>query len=279
MRRDLFSPIGILDDLHGAVARIASPWVGVLWLLTMPYRFAQVYFIRELVELGAAAPQYGTHLEALAWALFALLLPAVFGRAIYVRACLLGLQSGKRVGREALRVPPAHLVNSIYAALVCEVLFAMTVWMFFTVPLLAAPTGLVYAAATRTDRPGLLRPLIEIGKLLTGFKAMLGLVATFAVALPIAYLNFFMALRVGLWAATALGGDSLARWEYLLRPVHPMFAVIPGEPLAILICGAAALLLVEPFWLAGLTVYVHRTRLRHSGEDLRLRFRLLTGGR
>lgn len=279
MARDLFSPVGILDDAHGAVARIASPWVGVLWLLTMPYRFAQVYFARELIELGAEAGRYADHLESLAFTLFALLLPAIYGRSVYVRACQLGLQSGMRVGREAFRVPAAHLVNSAYAAVLCEVLFAMTAWMFITVPLLAAPTGLVYAAATRTDRPSLIRPLAEIGSLLTGFKAMLGLVATFAVALPIAYLNLFMAMRLGLWAAGALGAESLPRWEHLLRPIHPMVQILPGEPLAILLCAAGALLLVEPFWLAGLTVYVHRTRLRHSGEDLRLRFRLLTGAR
>jgi hypothetical protein len=270
MRRDLFSPVGILDDTHGAVARIASPWIGVLWLFTMPYRFAQAYFIHELIALGENAGRYSVHLESIAWTLFAFLLAAVLGRSIYVRACQLALQSGQPVGREAFRVPPAQLVNSMYAAVLCEVLFAMTVWLFFMIPLLAAPTGLVYAAMTRTERPGLIQPIAEIARLLTGFKAMVGLAATFAIALPIACLNFYMALQLGLWAAGAVGGDSLARWEQLLRP---------AEPLTILICGAAALLIVEPFWLAGLTVYVHRTRLRHSGEDLRLRLKMLTGSR
>src|SRR5690349_2266299 len=110
MARDLLSPVGILDATHGAVARIAAPWLGVLWLLTIPYRFAQVYFIRELIDLGAKAPEYAGHLETIAWGMFGLLLPAVLGRAIYVRACLLGLQSGARVGREALRVPAAQLM-------------------------------------------------------------------------------------------------------------------------------------------------------------------------
>lgn len=279
MARDLFSPVGILDETHGAVTRTAAPWLGVLWLCTIPYRFAQAYFIREVIELGSEAPKYSRHLEALALAMFGLLLLAVYGRAVYVRACLLALQSGAGVGREALRVPAAHLVNSVYAALVCEVLFAMTVWMFFTVPILAGPTGLVYAAATRTDRPGLLRPLVEIGRLMAGLKAMLGLLVTFAVALPIAYINLFVALRLGLWTATALGGDSLARWEHLLRPIHPLVEVLPGEPITALICAAGTFLIIEPFWLAALTVYVHRTRLRQSGEDLRLRFRLLTGAR
>ena len=51
MARDLFSPIGILDQTHGAVTRTAGPWLGVLWLCTIPYRLGQVYFINEVVEL------------------------------------------------------------------------------------------------------------------------------------------------------------------------------------------------------------------------------------
>jgi hypothetical protein len=274
--RDLFSPVGILDDTHGAVARIASPWLGVLWLLTAPYRFAQVHFIRELAALGHEAPEYGGYLERLAWILFALFVPAVVGRSIYVRACLLGLQSGTRVGREALRVPPAQLINSFYAALVVEIFFALTVWTFVMVPLLAAPAGLVYVAATRTERPGLFKPLFETAKLLAGIRAMGGILATYAVALLIATVNLYAALRAGLWVATTLVGNGIERWEHLLRPIHPLFQLCPGEPLTILLCVVGAMLVVEPFWLASLTVYVHRTRLRQSGEDLRLRFRTLT---
>lgn len=278
MARDLLSPVGILDATHGAVTRIASPWLGVLWILTLPYRFAQVHFIREVVELGAKAPDYAGHLESIAWVMFGLLLPAAIGRAIYVRACLLGLQSGGRVGREALRVPAAQLANSIYGALLFEVLFAATLWTFVMAPILAAPASLVYVAALRTERPGVIRPLVEIGRLMLGFKAMLGLMATFAVAVLVAYVNVNMAFRAGLWAAGALGGDDLSRWEHLLRP-HRTLGFIPAEPLAAFIFLAGAFLIVEPFWLASLTVYVHRARLRQSGEDLRLRFRMLTGSR
>jgi hypothetical protein len=278
MARDLFSPIGILDETHGAVTRTAAPWLGVLWLCTIPYRLAQAYFIHEVIDLGGRAPQYAGHLESLALVVFALLLLAVFGRAVYVRACLLALQSGARPGREAWRVPAAHLVNSITGALFCEVLFAMSAWTFLAVPLLAPPTGLVYPAAVRTHRPGL-GVLVEVGRLMGGLKAMTGLVATFAVAVPAAFINFYMALRLGLWVASALGGDSVARWEHLLRPIHPWFGFLPGEPLTALICVAGTLLIIEPFWLASLTVYAHRTSLRQSGEDLRLRFRMLTGAR
>ncbi len=278
MARDLFSPLGILDDTHGAVTRTAAPWLGVLWLCTIPYRLAQAYFIHEVLDLGGDAPKYSGHLESLALVIFALLLLAVYGRAVYVRACLLALQSGGRPGREAWRVPAVHLVNSVYAALVCEVLFAMSAWTFIAAPLYAVPSGLVYPAAARTTRPGLVL-LIDIVRLTGGIKAMIGLLATFAVAVPAAFINFYMALRLGLWAASSLGGDNLARWEHLLRPIHPWVAFLPGEPLTALICIAATLLIIEPFWLASLTVYVHRTSLRQSGEDLRLRFRLLTGAR
>jgi hypothetical protein len=279
MARDLLSPVGILDATHGAVARVASPWLGALWLLSAPYRLAQIYFIRELIGLGVKAGEYGGYLETLAWAQFVLFLPAVLGRAIYVRACMLGVQSGARVGLEALRVPPAQLINTLYGALLFEVLFCATAWMFFTVPILAVPAGLAYVAATRTDRPGLLKPLFEIFRLMSGLKVMVTLLATFTVALLAVYVNVFMAMRGALWAATALGSDGLPRWEHLLRPIHPRFPLLPGELLTALICGAAALLIVEPFWLAALTVYNQSTRLRQSGEDLRLRFRLLTGSK
>ncbi|HVR87220.1 MAG TPA: hypothetical protein VMU54_23040 [Planctomycetota bacterium] len=280
MARDLLSPIGILDDTHGAVQRVAAPWLGVLWLGLLPYRFLQAHFIRELIHLGGRAGEYGTYLEGLAWALFGTLLPAVYVRAVYVRATFLELQSGARVGSEAFRVPAAQLLTSLYLALVTEVVFALTAWMVFTVPLLVLPAGLAYAVAARTDRPGLVRPFGDIVRLLVGVKAIAGLEFAFALALGAVFVNIYMAFRLGLWALGALGGDGLSRWELLLRPLHPMFLpFLPGDPLVLVICLAGTLLVVEPFWLAALTVYVHKSNQRQSGEDLRLRFRLLTGGR
>jgi len=278
--RDLLSPIGILDDTHGAVQRIAAPWLGVLWLGLLPYRFLQAHFIRELIHLGGRAGEYGSYLEGLAWGLFATLIPAVYGRAVYVRATFLELQSGARVGAEAFRVPPAQLFTSLYLALLIEVAFALTAWMVFTVPLLVLPAGLAYAVAAKTDRPGLFRPLGDIARLLIGAKAVSGLLFAFTLALGAVFVNVYMSFRMGLLALDALGGDSLSRWELLLRPLHPQFAAfIPGDPLMVVICLAGTLLILEPFWLAALTVYVHKANQRQTGEDLRLRFRLLTGAR
>jgi hypothetical protein len=246
----------------------------------LPYRFLQAHFIRELIHLGSRAGDYGTYLQGLAWALFGALLPAVYVRAVYVRATFLELQSGARVGSEALRVPAAQLLTSLYLALVTEVVFALTAWTVFSVPLLALPAGLAYAVAARTDRPGLLRPFVDIVRLLGGVKAIAGLEFAFALALGAVFVNIYMAFRLVLWALDALGGDSLSRWELLLRPVHPMFLpFLPGNPLVIVICLAGTLLVIEPFWLAALAVFVHKSNQRQTGEDLRLRFRLLTGGR
>ena len=48
MARDLLSPIGILDDTHSAVQRVAAPWLGVLWLGLLPYRFLQALGLEYL---------------------------------------------------------------------------------------------------------------------------------------------------------------------------------------------------------------------------------------
>lgn len=279
MARDLLSPVGILNATHPAMKRIASPWLGVLWLGLLPYRFLQVHFIREVLHLGGRAAEYGDYLQGLAWALFGALLPAVYARAVYVRATQLGMQSGAAVGVEALKVPPAVLLNSLYVALLTETALCLTAWTFVTVPALVVIAGLGYAAAGRIDRPGLLRPLAEVFRLLAGLRALVGLAGAFTLALGAVLINVYMAFRIGLGAFDALGAEGLSRWEHLLRPLHPWLPIVPGEPLTALICVAGTLLIVEPFWLSALAVYAHRSTQRQSGEDLRLRFRMLTEAR
>lgn len=279
MTRDLLSPVEILDDTHDTVRRTAAPWLGVLWLGLLPYRFLQAHFIREVAHLGGKVGEYGGFLQGIAWALFASLLPAVYVRCVYVRASLLELQSGESVGSEALRVPPTQFLTCLYLTLLTQVLLGLSVWMFFTIPLLAMAGGLACVVAARIERPGLFRPLGETLRLMGGIRALAGLALAFTLALGAVYVNVYMAFRLGLWAMEALGGDGLARWELLLRPVHPTVGILPADPLAIVICAAGTLLIVEPFWLASLSVYVHRADQRQTGEDLRLRFRRLTGAR
>lgn len=276
MTRGLLSPVGILDATHGAVSLAAAPWLGLCWLSLMPLRLAQVHFIREVARLGTDAAHYAGHLGGSAWIVWAALLPAIWGRTVWVQACRLALQSGARPGREALRLPPARFLNALYVVLLSEVLFAATAWTMVTAPALVLLSGLAYVAALRTDRPGLIQPLLEAGRLAAHLRVVVALLFTYAIALLVAFVNVYLAFRGVLWAASALGDPGVPRWEHLFRS-FPLVAVLPAEPLVGLLCAAGAALAVEPFWLASLAVFAHRERLRDSGEDLRLRFRQLVG--
>jgi len=178
------------------------------------------------------------------------------------------------VGREALKTPPHELANTLYATLLCEVIFYLTVWLFFPVPILLLLSGLAFATAHRAERPGLFRPLREMVPFLGHFKVMVALLFTFGVAWLIAFVNLYFAFRAGLWLAGAATGGDLARWTHLLRPGY--LGAFPAESLTFFVLAAGTALIVEPFWLAALTVLVHRSKLRETGEDLRLRFRQLT---
>lgn len=274
MARGILSPLSILDEAAFAGARVASPWLGVVWPALLPLRFLQVHFARDLFRLGAQAEHYADALGGLAMSTFAALVVSIWGRAVFVRALRLGLQSGGRVGREALRVPLHEMANTIYTGLLCEVLFFLTVWLFVPIPFLPLLSGLAFATAHRSERPGLFRPLWELVKLLANVKVVVALLFTFTVALLITFVNLYFAFRGGLWLAGAVLGGDLARWEHILRP--GLLGVFPAEPLTLLVIAAGTLLLLEPFWLAALTVYDHRSTLRETGEDLRLRFRQLT---
>jgi hypothetical protein len=273
MAREILSPIAILDETPSAVVRVASPWLGVVWPALIPLRFLQVHFARDLFRLGGDVEKHGGYLGGLALTTFAALLVSVWGRVVFVRAVRLGLQSGHRVGGEAIRTPLRELATALYTTLLCEVLFFMTVWFFFLIPLLLLFTGLAFATAHRVERPGLLRPLLEMARLLGNTRVWVSLLLAFGLALLLAFINLYFAFRAGVWLGGSLLGSDLARWQHLLRPGLLGF---PAEPLTFFVLMAGTVLVVEPFWLAALAVYVHRSNLRETGEDLRLRFRQLT---
>jgi hypothetical protein len=272
MAREILSPIAILDETPSAVTRVAAPWLGIAWIALLPLRFLQAHFARDLYDLRGESLQYGDALTGLATTTFAALLVSVWGRAVFVRAVRLGLQSGQPVGREALKTPLHELANALYATLLVELLFYLTAWLFFPVPFVLLLSGLVFATVHRTGRPGLFGPIREIFRVLGNQKVTVALFFTFGIAFLLAYVNLFVAARALVWlCGTLLGGD-LARWEHLLR----LAWIVPAESLTFCVLFAGAMLVVEPFWLAALSVYVHRSQLRETGEDLRLRFRQLT---
>jgi len=263
MVRDLLSPTALLDETPAAVRR-AAPWVGLLWLTGIPFHLLQAGFFREVFRLGSGVRDYGDHLAEFALLSLVALLPALWGRAVFVRACLLGLQSGAAPGREALRVPAAVLGTYLYTALLVESLFYATVWTYVAVPAVAVLGALAAATAHRAERPGLVAPLREILSELSDVGPILALVFFYAIGLAVAAINVLLLFQLGLWAAGATGGD-LSRWEHLL-----------DQDLARWVMGTGALMFVEPFWLASFAVLAHRSRLRETGEDLRSWFLRLT---
>ena len=274
MRDDLLSPLAVLDEATPSVTRIAAPWLGVLWLGTMPLHLAQAYYFRELFSLGPDVGGYGEHLAGLLVPWMAAFLPALYARAVFVRACTLGLRSGARVGLEALRVPPAQLVNLLFTVLLGELLFGFLVWTWVGIPLAISVVGLAFATSPRVEKPGLIRPLREIAVALAPRKAFLALFFTYGCALLVAFVNLYVLGRAAVWAAGAFGGIDVLRWEQLLRPM-PLLGIFPAEGLTRWICLAGAVTIVEPFWQASLCVLVHRLGLRSSGEDLRVWFNRL----
>lgn len=262
MRRDLLSTSSILDNATETVLLSASPWLGVLWLTALPVRLLQVHFLREVLALGASTGEYGNYLWGLSLTILQAFLFSLYGRAVYVRACRLSLQSGRVPGREALRVPPAQLAGYVYTALSIELMFFAFLWAFAAVPLLVLLAGLAAASAHRLERPGLIRPWREIARSSGSVKHLVALMFVFGIALLIAWINLYFAARAGLWLAGAMTGADLAAWNHLLSPD-------PAESLPTMLIFVGASLAVEPFWLASLTVCEYSYRARETGEDLR----------
>ena len=85
----------------------------------------------------------------------------------------------------------------------------------------------------------------------------------FAAALVLAAINLFFVFQLGLWLAGGVIGADTTRWTGLLAASNLRFRYV-------LLAGAGVV--VEPFWLAALVVYVHKLESRTTGEDLRLWF-------
>jgi hypothetical protein len=264
----------VLDEASELVVHRVPEWAAVLALSALPWRLLEVHFANRLLQLGAHAPDYFNHLLALSSLVSLALLPAILGRAIFVRACALGLQARGRVpARLALRLPPAALVGYAYAALVWAGFFQALAWTVLLVPLLALGSGLAAATAPlageAAPRPG---PLASLGLALRGGPSPVvgvALAAVFALAWCVAFLNLLVLFQLGLWLAGGLPGLDLAAWSLALGFGNRHF---------LLLVAAGAVAVVEPFWLASLVVAVRAARARESGEDLFARFAELRSG-
>jgi hypothetical protein len=262
------------------VVRAVPEWAAVLALASLPLRLLEVHFANRLLQLGAHAGGHLHHLLSISWLITAAMLPALWGRAVFARACAMALQSGTRVpARLALRLPAAGLAGYFYAAMVWDGLFQAVGWMIVPLPVLALGSGLAVATAPLTgdagdagrigvggDLPARPGPLASLARALRGAPpaaACLGLAVTFGAALAVAALNLYALVRLCVWLAGGVSGLDLAAWSLALGAGNRHF-------LLLLVAGGVAM--VEPFWLASLVAGVRAARARESGEDLVARF-------
>jgi hypothetical protein len=259
-RRRSFGLPEVLDEAAETVAAVAAPFLGVLWLTSLPLRLAQVHFVARLLELGATASSHGTYLAELALVQTVLLLPWAWGRAVFVRACRLGLR-GQRPGAAALRVGAAPFAGYLYVTVLLATLFWATAWTLVAVPALVLVAALAAATHPLIERAGLLEPLRQVLRHGTNAVLLSGLLLVMGWAFVVAAVNLHVLFQAGVWLTGALPGVDPGRWSRLLNPGNPRYV------LAVL---AGAVLALEPYLLASATVYVHKVSSRSSGEDLRL---------
>lgn len=274
-RRGGISAAGVLDEAVDLVSRGVPGWAGLLALASLPLRFCEAHLWNRLAQLGSGARGVAGHVTALSWLVTFALLPALWGRAVFVRACLRelsGTASGANGVRTRLplrqRLLPAGFAAYLYTALIFEALFFALGWTFVAIPLLALLTGLAAAvsgisAVSPTsdldELPGLLASPLRVVRHARPPFTLIALTFVHTVALLVAFLN----LTALFWLALALGdgtaGLDLSWWKGALSWDNRPF---------VLLLLAGAITVVEPFWLASLTVVVRRLRARQSGEDL-----------
>jgi hypothetical protein len=253
--------IAALDEGIDVVTQLPA-WLGVLWLTALPSRFLFAAFLVQLVTLGASAEGEGRSLLVLAYAALALWLPSLYGRQVFLRSCRRTMEGEGAATWAGLRVPLGELAGAMLAALLVEVTF----WaLSFTVlvPVAMVAGGALAAVAAPRGGPGLLSVLREMAAGSGRFLTLGVLLLFFLLALLLAALNLHLLFALSVWLLGSVAPIDAPVWGHLLELQNPLY-------LAVL--GVGATLLVEPFWLAAVTVHVERVRSQQSGEDLRQAF-------
>lgn len=268
MIRAPLSATSVLDETSDAVSLVAAPWVAVLVLTSIPWRFLQVLFIEQLIELGGKATHYGVALTSTANAATIAFVVSLIGRAIYARAINLAAASERTPGREALRVPLASLVSYLFTASLAAAFFYAMWFTIIGIPLAVMVGGLAIGTMPLNDRAGIIAPLKRIARYAREAKTLTALTCVFAFALIVAMINISAAFAIGLWLVHGFGGFDSSRWQVLLNFGTMRFTLL-------LIAGS--IIAVEPFWVAANVILVRKAGAEETGEELRLWFRELAG--
>lgn len=267
MIRAPLSITSVLDESAGVVTWTANPWAALLVVTALPYRFLQMMFLDQLLEVGSDAAQYGTLLGGTANLMVGSILLALGGRAVYARACRLALARGTAPGREAWRVPPAALASLFLTSSVALLLGYLSIFTCLGVLAIALFAGLAIGTFELNDRVSLTAPFQWISKH-ARILPLAGLAFVFLCALGVAFVNLAAAFSVGAWAAGALGAFDAPHWQILFTPANRRY---------LLLLLAGALVMVEPFWVAAHVVFVRKAGAEERGDDLRAWFEELRG--
>lgn len=257
------STTSVLDESAAVVRTTAARWAGLLLVTSLPWRMAQAMFADRVIALGSSAAQYGDALRESADAAFIAFLLALWGRAVYARACRLAASSGASPGREAFAVPAAAFVSYLFVASVAEAvtwLFAITI---AGTAVGAAMSGLAIGTMELNDAPGVIAPLRRLARYGRESRVLIALIFVFFCALVVALVNVAALFNGGLWLASAIGGWDAPRWSMLLSGANRRFT---------LMVIAGALLVIEPFWIAANVVFVRKAGAAETGDDLRVWF-------
>ena len=247
--------LSIIDEAGDIVSRAAG-FVGLLWITSLPARLSLAWFLARLFVLRKEAGHYGNELSRLAWLTLLLWLLSLWGRHAFVRASRHSLQSTLPPPANLLRGSMDGFLAYAISAAVIEFFFWLLMVTFAMPAMLLLLAGVAAAADPKTPRTALKTVFDGIGSL----WMLLRLSFFFLLALAVVLINLHSFAQSALWAASGLAPVDVAVWTHLLEYENPAYALL-------LIAGAT--LLLEPFWLAALTVHVERVRARGSGEDLR----------
>ena len=263
MIRAPLSTTSVLDEAAEVVRMTASPWAAVLIATSIPYRFLQALFLDQLFEVGSEASHYGKLLGGTANLIVGAVLVALWGRAVYARACRLAAARGVAPKREAWRVRPAALASYILTAsatMLAGWISVFTVAGYFIAVMFA---GMAIGTMELNEHVSVTRPFALIGRYARSVRVPFALVFVFFCALFVALANVAAAFGFGVWIAGAIGGFDAPHWQLLFGA---------GNRRYILMLIAAAILVVEPFWIAANVVYVRKAGAEESGDDLRAWF-------
>jgi len=253
--------IAALDEGIELVTQL-PPFLAVLWLTALPSRFLFAAFLVEFATLGSRAQQEGRFLLVLAYAALLLWLPSLYGRQVFVRACRRAMEGDAKATFSALRVPPRELAGAVGAALLVE----LTFWAFsFTVlvPVAMVAAAALAAVAAPQGGPGLFSAMREMAAGTGRFLSWGLFLFFFLVALLLAAFNLHLVFSLAVWLLGSVAPVDAPVWAHLVNVRNPLYLGV---------LGVGATLLVEPFWLATVTVHVAHVRAKASGEDLRQAF-------